>query len=56
MKLLFLLVLLAVAIWLLARVIIRRGLLDPREDERPYGPDDDEDFLRTLKRRRPNDE
>ena len=52
LKLLVLLVLIAVAIWLLARVIIRRGILDPRDDGPPHGPDDDPDFLRTLDRRR----
>jgi len=51
-KLLFVLVLVAVAIWLTARVIIRRGLLDPRDEVPPQGPDDDDDFLRTLNRRR----
>ena len=51
LKLLVLLLLIAVAIWLVARVIIRRGILDPHDEERPFGPDDDPDFLRTLQRR-----
>ena len=57
LKFVVLLVLVAVAIWLLARVIIRRGILSPGDEEPPFGPDDDPDFLRTLDRRkRPRDE
>ena len=55
LKLVVLLVLVAIAIWMLAKVIIRRGLLDPRDEGRPFGPDDDPDFLRTLNRERPQD-
>ena len=48
-KLLLLVVLLAIAIYLLIRVIERRGLSSP-EPHRPVGPDDDPDFLRGLDR------
>ena len=51
-------VLFAVATYLLIRVIERRGVArpvrrqPPRPPQRPAAPDDDEEFLRDLDRRR----
>ena len=59
MKLLLVVVILAVAIYFTVRVIQRRGLMpERRPEQRPFGPDDDPDFLRDLdrKRRRPKPE
>jgi hypothetical protein len=55
LKFVVLLVLVAIIAWMIARLIIRRGLLDPGEEPRPFGPDDDPDFLRTLNRDRRED-
>jgi hypothetical protein len=63
LKVLFVVVLFAVATYLLIRVIERRGVSrpvrrhQPRAQRRPVAPDDDEDFLRDLdrKRRHPED-
>ena len=52
-KFLLLVILLAAAIYFTARVIQRRGILPARHPEqRPFGPDDDPDFLRDLDRKR----
>jgi hypothetical protein len=52
-KFLLVVIILAVAIYFTVRVIQRRGILPPRSPEqRPFGPDDDPDFLRDLDRRR----
>jgi hypothetical protein len=46
-------VILAVAIYFTVRVVQRRGVLpDRRPQQRPFGPDDDPDFLRDLDRKR----
>jgi hypothetical protein len=63
LKVLFVVVLFAVATYCLIRVIDRRGVARPvrrpapRSEQRPSGPDDDEEFLRDLdrKRRHPED-
>ena len=63
LKVLLVVVLFAVATYLLVRVIERRGVArpvrrpQPRPEARPAAPDDDEDFLRDLdrKRRHPED-
>jgi len=49
-KLLLLVALLAVAIYLVIRVVERRGIASPgsHPERRPRGPDDDPDFLRGL--------
>ena len=59
LKVLLVVVLFAVATYCLIRVIERRGVArpvrrrpEPRPEQRPLGPDDDEDFLRDLDRRR----
>ena len=53
MKFLLVVILLAVAIYFTVRVIQRRGILPQRRsDHRPFGPDDDPDFLRDLDRKR----
>ena len=58
LKVLLVVVLFAVATYLLIRVIERRGVARPvrrqapRPPQRPVAPDDDEDFLRDLDRRR----
>ena len=58
LKVLLVVVLFAVATYLLIRVIERRGVArpvrrqEPRPRPRPVAPDDDEDFLRDLDRRR----
>ena len=52
-KFLLLVILLAAAIYFTTRVIQRRGILPARHPEqRPFGPDDDPDFLRDLDRKR----
>jgi hypothetical protein len=64
LKVLFVVVLFAVATYCLIRVIERRGVTRPvrrrptsRPEPRPAAPDDDEEFLRDLdrKRRHPED-
>jgi hypothetical protein len=58
LKVLVLVVLLALAIYLVVRTVQRKGLLDQhRPQRRPFAPDDDPDFLRDLdrKRRHPDD-
>ncbi len=66
LKVLLVVVLFAVATYCLIRVIERRGVArpvrrpqprQPRRPQRPVAPDDDEDFLRDLdrKRRHPED-
>jgi hypothetical protein len=63
LKVLLVVVLFAVATYYLIRVIERRGVARPvrrprpRPPQRPVAPDDDEDFLRDLdrKRRHPED-
>jgi hypothetical protein len=63
LKVLLVVVLFAVATYYLIRVIERRGVArpvrrpQPRPQQRPVAPDDDEDFLRDLdrKRRHPED-
>jgi hypothetical protein len=59
LKVLFVVVLFAVATYYLIRVIERRGVArpvrrrtEPRPQARPVGPDDDEEFLRDLDQRR----
>lgn len=59
LKVLLVVVLFAVATYLLIRVIERRGVArpvrrrtEPRQQRRPVAPDDDEDFLRDLERKR----
>ena len=59
LKVLLVVVLFAVATYALIRVIERRGVARPvrrrpapRQESRPVGPDDDEEFLRDLDRRR----
>ena len=58
LKFLLLVILVAIAVYYTVRVIQRRGIL-PKHDAppRPFGPDDDPDFLRDLdrKRRHPKD-
>jgi hypothetical protein len=63
LKVLLVVVLFAVATYLLIRVIERRGVArpvrrrpDPRPQQRPVAPDDDEDFLRDLDQRRKHPE
>jgi hypothetical protein len=64
LRVLFVVVLFAVATYCLIRVIERRGVSrpvhrrpEPRTEHRPVAPDDDEEFLRDLdrKRRHPED-
>ena len=63
LKVLLVVVLFAVATYYLIRLIERRGVArpvrraQPRVEHRPVAPDDDEDFLRDLnrKRRHPGD-
>jgi hypothetical protein len=63
LKVLLVVVLFAVATYYLIRLIERRGVArpvrrpQPRPQQRPVAPDDDEDFLRDLdrKRRHPED-
>ncbi len=58
LKVLLVVALFAVATYLLIRVIERRGVArpvrrsQPRPQPRPVAPDDDEDFLRDLERKR----
>jgi hypothetical protein len=53
LKFLLVVIVLAVAIYFTVRVVQRRGLLpERRADQRPFGPDDDPDFLRDLDRKR----
>jgi hypothetical protein len=59
LKVLLVVVLFAVATYYLIRVIERRGVArpvlrrpQPRQEKRPMGPDDDEEFLRDLDQRR----
>jgi hypothetical protein len=58
LKVLLVVVLFAVATYCLIRVIERRGVARPvrrpapRPESRPLAPDDDEDFLRDLDKRR----
>ncbi len=53
LKFLLVVILLAAAIYFTTRVIQRRGLFPERgADRRPFGPDDDPDFLRDLDRKR----
>ena len=53
LKFLLVVILLAIAIYLTVRVVQRRGLPDhDQAPRRPYGPDDDDEFLRELERRR----
>jgi hypothetical protein len=58
-RVLVVVVVFAVATYCLIRVIERRGVArpprrrpEPRPEQRPLGPDDDEEFLRDLDRRR----
>ena len=63
LKVLLVVVLFAAATYYLIRLIERRGLArpvrrpQPRVEQRPVAPDDDEEFLRDLnrKRRHPED-
>lgn len=53
LKFLLVVILLAIAIYLTVRVIQRRGVAGhDQPPPRPYGPDDDDEFLRELERRR----
>ena len=53
LKFLLLVILVAVAVYLTVRVIQRRGVLPKQQPPpRPFGPDDDPDFLRDLDRKR----
>jgi len=59
LKVLLVVVLFAVATYCLIRVIERRGVArpvrrrpEPRPERRPMAPDDDEEFLRDLDKRR----
>lgn len=64
LRFLFVLILFAVAIYLLVRVFQERGMMPERPVRRPsrpqppkmVAPDDDEDFLRDLDRKRLNPE
>lgn len=44
--------LLALTIYLVLRVVQRRGILDNRRAPRPFAPDDDAAFLLSLERER----
>ncbi|MEO9324381.1 hypothetical protein ABFT23_12880 [Nocardioides sp. C4-1] len=57
LRFLFVLILFAVALYLLIRVFQERGVM-PQRPTRPkiVAPDDDEDFLRDLDRKRLNPE
>ena len=60
LKVILVVVIVAVAVYFAVRVVQRRGLLpERRTDRRPFGPDDDPDFLRDLdrkwRRRKPED-
>ncbi|WP_114424479.1 hypothetical protein [Nocardioides houyundeii] len=55
LKILIIVLLIAVAIYLVARLVQGRGGSAPRrrpEPPRPVGPDDDPNFLRDLERKR----
>ncbi|MFC4783112.1 hypothetical protein ACT8ZV_01460 [Nocardioides sp. MAHUQ-72] len=56
LKFLLVVILVAVAVYLIVRAIQRRGVLPrhqpPSRPSRPLGPDDDPDFLRDLDRKR----
>ncbi len=57
LKFLLVVIVLAIAVYLTVRVIQRRGLIGDDHDRdhtppRPHGPDDDDEFLRELERRR----
>jgi len=53
LKFLLVVILLAIAIYLTVRVIQRRGLAGhDQTPPRPHGPDDDDEFLRELDRRK----
>jgi hypothetical protein len=59
LKVMLVVVLFAVATYCLIRVIERRGVSrpvrrrsEPREEPRPVGPDDDDEFLRDLDQRK----
>ena len=59
LKVLLVVVLFAVATYCLIRVIERRGVArpvrrrpEPRREQRPVAPDDDDEFLRDLDKRR----
>jgi hypothetical protein len=63
LKVLFVLIIMGVAMYAVVRVIQRRGVTPPpkgplagarrgRRPEGPLGPDDDDDFLRDLDRKR----
>jgi hypothetical protein len=53
LRFLLVIILLAATIYFTTRVIQRRGLLpDKGSEKRPFGPDDDPDFLRDLDRKR----
>ena len=58
LKVLLVVVLFAVATYCLIRVIERRGVArpvrrpQPKQERRPVAPDDDDEFLRDLDRRR----
>jgi hypothetical protein len=51
-KILLVVALFALLIYLTVRVIERRGVAPrrPKQERRPFGPDDDPDFLRGLDR------
>jgi hypothetical protein len=61
LKFLLVVVLVGVAVYLIVRVIQRRGLMPPTKPKpkppRPMGPDDDPDFMRDLdkKKKHPED-
>ncbi|GAB3761638.1 hypothetical protein FB382_003446 [Nocardioides ginsengisegetis] len=61
LKFLIVVILIAIAVYMTTRVIQRRGIMPPaprapRTPPRPFGPDDDPDFLRDLDRRRKHPE
>ncbi|SFC21745.1 hypothetical protein SAMN04487968_104275 [Nocardioides terrae] len=63
LKVLFVLIIVALATYALTRVIQRRGVQPPLVTTRrsakpsgPIGPDDDDEFLRELDRRRRDDD
>lgn len=61
MKFLLVVILIAVAVYLVTRAIQRRGLTPPQPMRRQppprvMGPDDDPDFLRDLERKRKHPE
>jgi hypothetical protein len=58
LKFLLVVILIAVAVYLLVRVVQRRGIMPTKHQPppRPFGPDDDPDFLRDLDRKRKHPE